>query len=419
MIGLDSPQNEIPNHLLEVPGSFAWWYLDIIGNDGCGAVIIWGYGLPFLPQRSSVPPHQSAANNHPSLTISIYDRGVESFYLFQEFEQSDTKWISEFEQLSEPCEDEYDRSNPAQKHIQRWNFGDTTIVSEKSDGQVRLTLKLQCKVPADCSDLVGTINCSGNIRPCISMVVSANGEAIEKTQQNDPRHQWTPVLTKTDAQVNLTCSQQHWQFNGRAYHDRNAGQIPLQQLGIRIWWWGRAALPAGELIWYQLHPTTSSEKSEILNYAIWCSDRETIVFEHISCVFGGQNHGKYGLASPKLMTLMLPSIANQSHPNRIEVELAHCIDDSPFYQRTILKNSGRSIGFAEQIRPGRIGTPWQQPFVRMRVHSLRNDDKNSMWLPLFSGPVKGRWKRLIRYLFSTALRKIGLMRPAKHPQNKN
>ena len=43
----------------------------------------------------------------------------------------------------------------------------------------------------------------------------------------------------------------------------------------------------------------------------------------------------------------------------------------------MLRDERNAIGFTEQIRPDRIGQSWQQPFVRMRVHSLRSTDKNS------------------------------------------
>ena len=415
MIGLDNPQNEIPHQLLATSGSFSWWYIDIIGDNGCGAVVIWGYGLPFLPQRTAQPPNHSPAQKYPSLTISIYDQGKEDFYLFQEFEEQDTGWLIKSEnQADSQLEPALGHSIPVQNCIQRWTFGDTTIISTKHDGQVSLTLKLNCQVPAECEDLVGTITCSGHIRPDISLVLDANGEPKETTQQNDPRHQWTPVLTMTKAHVDLRCSDQNWHFTGRAYHDRNAGQIPLGLLGIRTWWWGRVALPEGELIWYQLHPTASSEETEVLNFAVWCSQTETVIFEHISCTFNGKNYGKFGLNRPKTMTLSLPSSVNQSYPDGIKVVLAHCVDDSPFYQRLILNNEGRSMGFTEQIRPDRIGQSWQQPFVRMRVHSLRSTDKNSLWLPLFSGPATGRWKRLISRLCSAFLGRIGFKRSNHH-----
>ena len=144
MIGLDNPHNEIPVQLLKASGSFSWWYLDIIGENGSGVVVIWGYGLPFLPQRGDIPPHQSAAQKHPSLTISIYDQSGESFYLFQEFDEQDSEWIIEYEEQNEPQKKIKNHTSiPIQNTIQRWTFGDTVIVSTKCNDHVTLTLKLQ------------------------------------------------------------------------------------------------------------------------------------------------------------------------------------------------------------------------------------------------------------------------------------
>ena len=41
-----------------------------------------------------------------------------------------------------------------------------------------------------------------------------------------------------------------------------------------------------------------------------------------------------------------------------------------------------------------IDLDWQRPLVRMRVQ--RADGRNSMWLPLFTGPKPGRVQRLLR-----------------------
>ena len=34
--------------VLDTPG-FAWWYLDVVDAEGTGLVLIWSFGLPFLP----------------------------------------------------------------------------------------------------------------------------------------------------------------------------------------------------------------------------------------------------------------------------------------------------------------------------------------------------------------------------------
>ena len=72
-----------PVQLIKASGSFSWWYLDIIGENGSGAVVIWGYGLPFLPQRGDTPPHQSAAPKTPLIDHFNLRSEGESFYLFQ------------------------------------------------------------------------------------------------------------------------------------------------------------------------------------------------------------------------------------------------------------------------------------------------------------------------------------------------
>jgi hypothetical protein len=55
--------------------------------------------------------------------------------------------------------------------------------------------------------------------------------------------------------------------------------------------------------------------------------------------------------------------------------------------------AGSGSGVGEAIIPDRVDHPLHRPFVRMRVHNL--DGPNSMWLPLFSGPGRGRLRRLL------------------------
>ena len=65
---------------------FVWWYLDLVGEDGSGIVIIWGLRNPFLPVSYS-------GALGPSVSIVIYERGQKVFNLHQvhEDEQYDQK----------------------------------------------------------------------------------------------------------------------------------------------------------------------------------------------------------------------------------------------------------------------------------------------------------------------------------------
>ena len=81
------------------------------------------------------------------------------------------------------------------------------------------------------------------------------------------------------------------------------------------------------------------------------------------------------------------------------VDYAKLVDDGPFYQRYWVKgrrgDGATGHGFAEVVRPELVDLGWQRPFVRMRTHSLKG--QNSLFLPLFNGPLDGGWRRLADY----------------------
>ena len=81
----------------------------------------------------------------------------------------------------------------------------------------------------------------------------------------------------------------------------------------------------------------------------------------------------------------------------MRVDVDSVLDNGPFYQRYLLRGrcgSDEGYGIGENLMPDRVDTDLLRPLVRMRVH--RAVGANSMWLPLFSGDVNGRWSRLLR-----------------------
>ena len=98
----------------------------------------------------------------------------------------------------------------------------------------------------------------------------------------------------------------------------------------------------------------------------------------------------WGLRWPDGATFSDPD----GHPVRVEVSAV--LDNGPFYQRYLLRGrcgSDEGYGIGENLVPNRVDTDLLRPLVRMRVH--RTAGPNSMWLPLFSGDVEGRVRRLI------------------------
>ena len=104
----------------------------------------------------------------------------------------------------------------------------------------------------------------------------------------------------------------------------------------------------------------------------------------------GMSRSAWGLRWPRAATFCDPD------GRTVHVEAAARVDNGPFYQRYLLR--GRSgdeegHGIGENLVPDRVDSDLLRPLVRMRVH--RAEGPNSMWLPLFSGDVDGRVRRLL------------------------
>ena len=53
MLNFCSPPED--DRLPEAPGGFCWWYVDLVDERGDGAVLIWGFALPFLEPPTALP----------------------------------------------------------------------------------------------------------------------------------------------------------------------------------------------------------------------------------------------------------------------------------------------------------------------------------------------------------------------------
>ncbi len=87
---------------------------------------------------------------------------------------------------------------------------------------------------------------------------------------------------------------------------------------------------------------------------------------------------------------------HRRHRRRIALDQGAPLDDGPFYLRSSLSlvvEGRRGFGFSEHVRVDRLDLAIHRPFVNMRVHATQGP--NSMWLPLFSGPRAGRFRRLL------------------------
>jgi hypothetical protein len=375
---------------LKAPGGFLWWYLDLLDDAGNGLVLIWSFGLPFLPGYAHASRRGRAefAGNRPSLNVAVYQGGKLDCYLLQEYAVSAVQW-------------EPERG--------RWKFGETRISTRLEHKRRIVEVEVDCPVPASSKRLNGTVLLEG-----ASPELGPNA-----TTHDFPEHEWIPLALPARGSANLRCGETRYDIDGRAYHDCNAGQVPLHELGIGYWLWGRAAFDGFERVYYALWPEREAgfaggnhdDLAALKCFGLeFRDDGRVECLDELRIELGEQKRSLGGMAWWPQFELYRPE---ESVPWLV-VAQASTVDSGPFYMRHITRNrhEGRiqAPGFNELIRPSRVDLNRHRMLVDMRVHQICDEESrerrnNSMWLPLFSGPKKGRVARLGQHAAGLILEK--------------
>lgn len=363
VISISPPEQPLHRGLLEAPGGFAWWYADMVDDQGDGLVLIWSYGLPFLPGYASAARRGEApaAGERPSLNLATYRRGELDFYLLQEYSPTQVNWSAEGD---------------------AWTFGDNRLISRIEDGRRVMRADLSTDIPGSDGKLSGSIEIEGAPRKPFGGETHIDGL---------PEHDWTPLTVLADGRAVLEFPDgSSWTCSGRAYHDRNGGNVPLHDVGIDHWIWGRAPFEDRELIYYLLWPAPG-EPPTAVGLEIG-PDGSTTFHEALDVRRAGGSRNMGGLKWWRQLELGLDG------DPWLEVSHRWVVDSGPFYMRYLTRASApdgsTATGVGELCEPARIDLGRHRPLVRMRVHKPRG--RNSMWLPLFSGPREGRVTRLLR-----------------------
>ena len=362
-IALVSPQEPIPRALLEVPGAFFWWYLDLLDARGTGIVVIWSFGLPFLPGYGSSARRGTGEcpGQRPSLNVAVYEEGRPVAYVLQEMVPSDVEWLDD----------------------ENWRFGNSHFHRERN----QLTIQLDCPL-AGGGTLSGLVKVNGNICQPPEDVEQVGYGAVSPDERGDSHHGWTPMLVPALGEAELHLGTEKTLYiQGRAYHDRNASESSLDALEIDEWFWGRASYENEERIIYWLKGPRG-EKTLALRL------REGEKIQRLrDCTLELVPAGKarYGMPSYRHVKVQ------HADETFMDLQVGTLIDNGPFYLRAFLNEAAgqKTVGFCEGVVPARVDLAWQRPFVRMRVQQMSG--KNSMFLPLFNGPKQGRWGRMWRY----------------------
>ena len=356
LITLGQPDRSLSQDLLQSPGGFIWWYIDALDAKLNGLVMIWSFGLPFLPGylKAARDGHPEPPQQWPSLNLALYRDGRPCFYLLQRYAPEDAEWYGD-----------------------SWRFGATEIVRNEANGMRTVTANIDCPVPRSQHKLHGQIRLTGRA-PRID-------PSLQQTP--DPRHEWCPVTGPSVCTADLTWGgASRFELDAPAYHDRNGGDRPLDQLGIDHWIWGRTIGSNGTRIHYLVWP-----KGEDQDVRTWVFDIAPDGLITRQAVDEANLHG------PCTAWFGVPYWRRVALGGSGEVRTGQLVEDGPFYLRSI--NAGldpggeASAGWGEWIRPDRIDLDIHRPLVRMRVH--RTDDRNSFWLPLFVGARSTRVRRLL------------------------
>jgi hypothetical protein len=345
---------------MRAPGGFCWWYIDAIDAAGNGFVLIWSFGLPFLPGHTSAARagRAPASADAPALNVVVYRDGRPDFYLLQRYSPEEAHWDG----------------NGV------WSFGRTRIASrELGDGSREVVAAIDADVPGCAEPLVGEVRLFGRAR------LEAKEPAT--TTEEEVGHWWSPICTGARADLQLHCGDSAWSWNGPAYHDRNASLHPIDRLGIRRWMWARFC--DGETTWvlYEVEPLVATA-TRIVH---WIAMRGDGTVDVQTAVVGSRKRARGLFGAPHFAVTRFEAAGNT-----LEIRDKRLLDDGFFYVRKAVELivDGRSIaGVAEEVLPGRVDRFWHRPLVRMAVHEA---GRSSMWLPLFSGARQGRLRRLLR-----------------------
>lgn len=355
MIHLDDPRRPLDPALLDSRGGFAWWYVDALDAQGDGLVCIWSWGLPFLPgdraaRLRGLPPR---TGDRPSVNLAVYRAGRCVSYTLYELAPESARWRDGV-----------------------WTFGDCTFrwTTEGTRGRLEATLDLP--VPGSLDRLHGTIEAEGTL------------PVPEASPGPVPAHAWTPLLGPARIRAELGVGGRPLlSYDGPGYHDRNGSPLPLDELGLDHWTWGRA-LVGDELVIHYLNWPVDDGAPVFLVVRIG-PDGGMRVHADVVPRLEGARRSWMGMRWWRRIRVDVDGEV-------LEIVHAPPVDAGPFYlrARTTTRWRGREApGWAELCAPARIDLPRHRWLVGMAVD--RELAARSAWLPLFAGPRRTRWRRLV------------------------
>ncbi|CAN5877002.1 hydroxyneurosporene dehydrogenase [soil metagenome] len=347
---------------LQSPGSQEWWYFDAIADDGKDALVIVFYAaLPFDPVYGvSTLKHLKNPRRHPA--PNPLDHCAIGFQWYR-LEGATVRRVgpgnlgslvqayalNAYRRAAFTSTDKPFRVSIARNRLERGAEGYRLVV-ETPDVDRRRTIR---------ADLF--------MRP------APGTEPFEIDLGNDGSpHRW--VLAAADGRIEGQLSIDgpgggELAFQGRGYHDHNAGAEELSR-AMRRWEWGRVHFGETTEVYYLAQPQEGPEQS------LWitCQEgRPDIIRQAIQPDGSSPIRNLFGLSHDRELTLQAE---DSLHLKR---RTATTVDTGPFYQRWLSEFSGsnladanRSVGISEVLDTRLLNHPlfnWMIPFRLKRPRS--------------------------------------------------
>lgn len=351
MIEIASKEAPHFENSLHTPGGFVWWYADLVNGEGDGCVLVWSFGLPFLPGSRD----GGVARSLPALHFAFYKGGQEQFYLLNRHPERDAAVDVD--------------TGSAQ-------IGKSKITLVEEGEEVRLSASVDEPLSSTSKRLRVDLKVSG---PRFRVDASTS----------ESRHVWCPRSVDAQGSARFSCEDADEQLFGSAYIDSNASLQALHEQELSSWRWGRVVFPDGTLVFYDVEADNGATDA-----LAFFQDHAGNRWEGLRLRFGGARQGSYGIFSPRTLQV-------EGAGRRYIVKYEHLVDDGPFYQRFLLSATGSKgqtgSGMGEYVLPAMVDLPWQRPLVRMKTFDVGR--KNSMWLPFFTGNRRSRTGRMLHKAF--------------------
>lgn len=341
-----SPSPEV----LTRPGGFAWTYLDLVDAAGNGLVAIWSFGLPFLPgiAADARAGHPRRAVDYPSFNLCVYREGRPDFYLLK------------------PVDARLDGRTWTAKGVQ------ASVHTDEAGS--RVTIDLELPVTGTGATLEGWIQVEGPLRRPTGKITAPHP------------HVWCPLVPHGAGRAHLTCGAWRADLEAPGYVDRNHAPLPLHDLGVKRWTWGRAVGPDHTWIFYLLWAPDGGAPTAVLLRCDRDGHAVRVPVHHSEIT---RRFNLWGLPIWSTITL-------HTDAGRVRVTRQRGLDASPFYQRDLCvfdpPEAASVLGFSECCDPDRVDR-W--PFTPLVEMCVDRGPASSRWLPLFSGPAHGGARRLL------------------------